>query len=297
VNVHTIDLQFQGLPHAIAAYVADAPQGPVLFETGPGSTLPALVARLAELGYAPGDVRHVFVSHIHLDHAGASGWWASQGAQVYVHPVGAPHLVDPSRLLASAGRIYGDAMDRLWGAMVPAPTERVTAVSDGDTVPAGGLEVHVVDSPGHARHHNVYVVDDVAFTGDIGGVRIDGSRYLDIPAVPPEFDRETWYRSLDRLDDMDLAALYPTHFGRIDDVRGHWREMRELIGELTGLVRGMLLMGADRDTVVREYTAWNHARAAALGVTPANIGQVDLANPAAISVDGIIRYWQKRGAV
>lgn len=297
MNIHTLDLGFQGMPHAIAAYLVAAPDGPILFETGPGSTRATLVAEIEARGYALADVRQVFVSHIHLDHAGAAGWLAGQGARVYVHPIGAPHLVDPSRLLASAGRIYGDAMDRLWGETVPAPAEQVTAVTDGQIVRVNGIDVGVVDSPGHARHHNVYVVGDVAFTGDIGGVRIDGSGMLDLPAVPPEFDRESWYRSLDRLEDLNLSAVYPTHFGRVENVTRHWRDLRALIGESTGFIQGMLAMGADRATVIRAYTDWNRGRAAAVGATQANIGQADLANPLAISVDGIIRYWQKRPAM
>jgi glyoxylase-like metal-dependent hydrolase (beta-lactamase superfamily II) len=295
VDIRTLDLDFQGLPHTIASHLVAGPGGPVLIETGPGSTLETLKRRLAENGYAAEDVRHVFVTHVHLDHAGAAGWFARQGARVYVHPVGAPHVVDPSRLLASAGRIYGDRMDALWGETLPAPPERVTEVSDGDVIDAAGLEVHVIETAGHARHHHAYRVGDVAFVGDAGGVRIDGAPHIDLTAVPPEFDREAWLRSIDRLAREDLAAIYPTHYGRSEGVATHWTALRDLIAEATGFVHGMLRLGADRDTIVREYTAWMHDRAAAAGAGVASIGQSDLANPLGMSVDGISRYWHKRG--
>ena len=115
MKVFVLDLDFQHTPRTMAAYLIVGNAGPVLVETGPGSTLPMLHARLSEHGYEPKDIQHVLVTHIHLDHSGAAGWWANQGAAVYVHHVGAPHLIDPARLLRSAGRIYGEAMDHLWG--------------------------------------------------------------------------------------------------------------------------------------------------------------------------------------
>ena len=127
MRIETIDLGFRGTPRVIAAFLILGPQAPVLIETGPGSTLPTLLEGLERLGVSPVDVRDVLVTHIHLDHAGAAGWWARQGARVHVHPVGAPHLVDPARLLASSKRIYGEAMDSLWGEVLPAPADRVTA--------------------------------------------------------------------------------------------------------------------------------------------------------------------------
>src|SRR5690606_8936954 len=122
-----------GMSQVTAVYLLVGPDGPVLIETGPGSTLPAVRAALAAHGFAPADVRAVLLTHIHLDHAGAAGWWAQQGTPIYVHHVGAPHLIDPTKLLASATRIYGDNMGPLWGEMLAAPAERVTPLHDGDT--------------------------------------------------------------------------------------------------------------------------------------------------------------------
>ncbi|MFN2114128.1 MAG: MBL fold metallo-hydrolase [Anaerolineae bacterium] len=294
MDIHTIDLEFQGIPHAIAAYLVVGPGGPVLIETGPASTLDILRARLAELGYEVADIEHVIVTHIHLDHSGAAGWWAQQGAQVYVHHVGAPHIADPSRLLRSAGRLYGDDMDRLWGQTVAAPADRVTELRDGDLVEACGLTFRAIDTPGHASHHHVIRLEDVGFTGDAGGVRILGSELIDIPAVPPEFDREAWYASLSRLQEERFAAIFPTHFGRVDDVNDHLERVRALIGESSGFVLGAMMSGAERDELVEHYTTWNLARAHESGASSENIGQAGTANPLAMSVDGISRYWRKK---
>lgn len=295
MRVHTIDLRFQGLPGVIAAYLVEGPAGAVLVETGPGSTLPALWAGLAERGLRPADVRHVFVTHIHLDHAGAAGWWARDGAMVYVHRVGAAHLVDPSRLLASAQRIYADRMEALWGDVLPAPQERVTALDDGDVLELAGLRFAAIDTPGHARHHMVYGVGDVAFTGDAAGVRLPGLDLVDLPAPPPEFDREAWLATLDRLEALAPAAIYPTHFGRLDRVREQLNGLRALLGEASGLVRGMMVMGAERDDMLREYRAWGMARMRCAGAPDGAVRPYDLANPFEMSVDGIARYWRKQG--
>ena len=130
MEIHTLDLHFQRQPNTIASFLVIGPSGPVLVETGPMSTLATLREQLASLGYRPADIRHVLVTHIHLDHAGAAGWWAQQGATVYVHPFGAPHLVDPSKLIASATRIYQDELETLWGEIVPAEPFRFVLVID-----------------------------------------------------------------------------------------------------------------------------------------------------------------------
>ncbi len=174
MDLQIIDTQFQGMSQVTAVYLLVGPEGPVLIETGPGSTLPAVLHGLAKHGYSPADIRHVLVTHIHLDHAGAAGWWAQQGAQIYVHHLGGPHLVDPRRLIQSATRIYGEMMDTLWGEIVPAPADRVTTLYDGDTVSAGGLIFTALDTPGHANHHHSYLLETpdgrIAFTGDAAGV-------------------------------------------------------------------------------------------------------------------------------
>lgn len=295
MQIHTLDLDFQGTPQAVAAYLLDAPGGPILVECGPGSTVGALTAALADHGCAPRDVRHVLVTHIHLDHAGAAGWWAARGAQIYVHPAGAPHLADPSRLLASAARIYGDAMDRLWGDMLPVPPDRLVPLADGAVIDVAGLEVAAIDAPGHAGHHLAYRIGDVAFTGDAAGVRLPGQSLIALPAPPPEFDRDAWDRTLDRLSGLDVATLYPTHFGPCGEPATHLSALREGLHAATDFIRAGMAAGLDRDALVRDYAAWSRGRARDV---PDDVwAAYELANPLFMSVDGIVRYWRKRMGV
>ncbi|MFC6616625.1 MBL fold metallo-hydrolase [Deinococcus radiophilus] len=165
-----IDLHFQGTPGVVAVYVWDTGDGLALVDTGPGSTLEALKAGLDLLGAGWGDVRHILLTHIHFDHAGAAGQILdySPRARVYVHERGARHLVSPERLYASAAQIYGDQMEALWGEMRPMDADRVTALAGGETLRLGGAEVRALYTPGHAVHHLAYVVGDELYTGDVG---------------------------------------------------------------------------------------------------------------------------------
>ncbi len=294
MKIHPLDLNHRNVSHSIAAYLVVGPDGPVLVETGPASTLPALQARLAEHGYSPADVRHVLLTHIHLDHAGAAGWWAQQGAQVYVHHVGAPHVIDPSRLLKSARRVYGDDMDRLWGQILPAPTERVRALHGGETIQAGGLTFTALDTPGHAWHHLVYLLDGVAFTGDVAGVRLPGSDFVSITAAPPEFDLPVWQNTLARLLDMDLQTLYLTHFGPLQNARQHLQTVSALLDESAAFVHARLQSGVQGDALVAQYRAWNRQRSLPYNLTTSDWERLEIANSPHISVAGLTRYWEGR---
>lgn len=294
MNIHTLDLNFQNVPQVIAAYLIEGSGGPVLVETGPGSTLNTLIAQLARHGYEPGDVRHVLVTHIHFDHAGAAGWWAQQGAQVYVHHIGAPHLIAPSRLVASARRIYGDQMEPLWGEILPAPAGNITAVHDNELIEVNGLTFIALDTPGHARHHHVFRLEDIAFTGDAAGIRLLGTNLIDLPAPPPEFDMEVWQQTVDRLLAEQFSAIYPTHFGQIDAVQSHLIGVRDLIQDTAEFVHTAMQAGVERDELLTRYEAWNRGRAQAEGLSTEVIHKYETVNPLYMSVDGIMRYWRKR---
>jgi glyoxylase-like metal-dependent hydrolase (beta-lactamase superfamily II) len=293
-EVHPLDLKFQGFPEAIAAFLVIGPGGPVLIETGPGSTLTMLQAKLARFGLQPADIRDVLITHIHLDHGGAAGWWAQQGARVHVHHIGAPHLIDPSKLLASAQRIYGDLMQPLWGDYLASPVERVQAVSDGDVIEAGGLKITAFDTPGHARHHLLYALDGVAFTGDLAGIRISARPHTRLPTPPPEFELETWLASIARIKALKLDRLYLTHFGSLDDVSAQWERVERLLVDCASRVRAELERGADRDTVLARYTAQEEARLAADGLSGSDSHMYASIGPMGMSVDGLIRYWKKK---
>lgn len=294
MEIHTLDLHFQQQSNTIASYLVVGPEGPVLVETGPMSTLDTLLAEIDTHGYRPKDIKHVLVTHIHLDHAGAAGWWASQGAQIYVHHVGAPHLIDPSRLLRSATRIYGDRMDSLWGGFLPSQAERVTAVADRQQIEVAGLSFTALDTPGHAFHHHTYRLGDIAFTGDAAGIRIPGIFFVDLPAPPPEFQLEVWLETIDRLLALDLTAIYPTHYGRLEE----WRQQLEVLSGLMGVasefVHVRMNAGIERNQILEDYRGWFNARARAGGMPDEAFGQYEAANPLYMSVDGIIRYWTKK---
>ncbi len=296
MDTHVLDLSFSGYPHTIAVYLVVGPAGATMVETGPGSTRETLKARLADHGFAPPDIGHVLLTHIHLDHGGAAGWWAQQGAMIGVHHLGAPHLIDPSRLLASAGRVYGDALDTLWGEFLPAPAERVLALHDGDRVAAGGLSFLAMETDGHARHHMVYVLGDVAFTGDICGIRLPETPLIELPTPPPDFHLEKWLDSLDRLAALNLRTLYPTHFGPIDDVANHLRQVADLLRETVTFVQDRLAAGLSRDEMVADFRRWQQERAQEAGVPIADYARHESLNPPTMCVDGVLRYVQQHTA-
>jgi glyoxylase-like metal-dependent hydrolase (beta-lactamase superfamily II) len=205
-------------------------------------------------------------------------------------------LIDPAKLLASAGKIYGDRMDPLWGSVLPVPAAQVTPVFDGDVINAAGLSFMAIDTPGHAYHHHVFQLENVAFTGDAAGIHIPGPSFVDLPAPPPEFNPDLWVKSIARLRDMPVDAIYPTHFGRVDDWRGHLEKFAKLMSEATEFVRIRLENGLDRDEILREYLEWQRKRAGAAEIESRLADRYELSNPLFMSVDGIIRYWSKRKA-
>ena len=293
-RVEILDLGYQGHPGLIASFLVFGPRGQVLVESGPGSTLPALVEGLAAHGLAPADIDTVFLTHIHFDHAGSAGWWAQQGARVCVQEKGARHLIDPSRLIKSARRIYGALMDVLWGDILPAPEERVLATVDGDVVEAAGLEFRAVYTPGHAGHHHAWRVGEVAFVGDAMGIRGGVIPWLDLPAPPPEFDLELWRESLEKLRAEGLGTVYRTHFGPRSDVDEEIDRIEELLESSAAKVRSMLDEGLERDEMIARYGEWMNGRARREGCDPSTVKGEEKLNPRAMSVDGIARYWRKK---
>lgn len=293
-TIVSLDLEFKNLPKTIASYLVVGPEGPVLVETGPASTLPNLRARLAQFRLQLANIKHVLVTHIHLDHAGAAGWLARNGAQIYVHHVGAPHLVDPANLLKSAARIYGNEMDNLWGKVLPVPENQVTALQDNEEFDAAGLQFTALDTPGHAWHHMTYRLGDVAFTGDAAGIRIADRNLVDLPAPPPDFKLEVWDQTIDRLINENFSAIYPTHFGRINDPQKQLSDLRKIMFQAANFVHTHMKEGMNRDQILRLYIDMMDDRARAAGLSDFAIRQYDAANPRYMSVDGIMRYWTRK---
>jgi glyoxylase-like metal-dependent hydrolase (beta-lactamase superfamily II) len=281
------------MARSIAAYLVRRGDAVVLVECGPGSTLAALEAGLASEGLRPQDVTHVLLTHIHLDHAGAAGWMAGQGALIHVHPVGAPHMLAPEKLLRSAGRIYGDQMGTLWGDFLPVPEDKLVVVHDDQELRIGALRFIAIDTPGHAEHHHAYLLDDLCFTGDIGGVRIPGYPYLRIPMPPPELHFEKWHASLRRLQALPIRRVAPTHFGIFGDPDWQLREVERILGETERWLQSVMRPGRDVEELRRLFVDWMHAEARSQGLDADAVRSYDLANPLGMSADGLYRYWNK----
>jgi len=293
LEIHPLDLHFRYWPESIASNLVIGPEGPVLVETGPCSTLHTLQKELAHHGFSPTDVRDVLVTHIHLDHAGAAGWWAQQGARVHVHHLGAPHLIDPSKILSSARRIYQDMMDELWVEVLPAPAEQVHSLRDGNLIRAGGLTFSALDTPGHARHHMVYLLKEVAFTGDAAGIRQPGRSFIQMPTVPPEFDLVDWQESIARMQARGPARLYLTHFGPVNEVDVHLSAASTILRESAQRVRQGMIRGATREEILRDIAEWEASREGESTLIGA--GQLSQTGFGSLStyVDGMMRYWSK----
>ena len=273
-----IDVMHLGRRHVICAHEVDG----LIVDPGPASSVETLLEALGQ--EAP---RALLLTHIHLDHAGATGVLCRTfpSLTVYVHERGAPHLIDPSKLLASAERLYGDDMERLWGEVAPVPQERVHALAGGETVEG----MRVAYTPGHASHHVCYLHEDSgrAFVGDVAGVRVPGSTYTVAPTPPPDIDLEAWDDSLDLVQSWSPTALCLTHFGTYDDVPEQLARLRGALRERAELARTM-----DDE----EFAAWSetHTRSAVTDEETAE-ALLQAAPPDTLGM-GLRRYWEKKKA-
>ena len=268
-------------PHIIASYVLETDDGPALFDCGPTTCVPALKDGLAARGLALDDIRHLLLSHIHLDHAGAAGTLVREHPELQVHvsEVGAPHVLDPSRLEASARRLYGDAFDDLWGELVPVPSENLHVV--GERV----LGLECFATTGHAWHHVSYLAPDgTLYAGDAAGVRIAPGRFVLPPCPPPEFDLDAWLETIDEIERRAPGRLALIHFGVFDDVEAHLGSLREALARWSSRVEN----GMDEQTFVAA------ARYDVAQVDPGCEDDYDRAAPYWHHFRGIDRYWRKR---
>ena len=291
--IHTLDLNFQGRPLAIAAYMLEHSGGVALVESGPGSTIVGLEAALKPYGFNLADITHVFLTHIHLDHAGAAGSLAAYGAQIYVHPLGAAHMLNPEKLLSSAGRIYGDRMDSLWGEFLAVPAEKLTVLQDDEEVQVGKLRFRELNTPGHAEHHYCYQFEDLCFSGDVGAVRIPGYPYLRLPMPPPEFHLEKWRASVSKLQDARCKRVAPTHFGIYEDAEHHWEMLNRGLDEVEEFMQHILPSDPPVSVIDERFSEWTAERSKQQGLTEDEFAPYEAANPSWMSATGMQRYWKK----
>lgn len=299
-SVKTIDLHFMGRENAIAAYLIPYRGGGVLVECGPGSTTAALEKGLAQHGFRVKDITDVLLTHIHLDHAGAAGWFAQQGTRVHVHPAGAPHLLDPEKLLSSARRIYGDMMDELWGDFLPVPAEQLHILQDGEVISIDGLSFQAIETLGHANHHFVYIYEDMCFSGDIGGVRMPSVNYIRLPVPPPEFNLEQWQESQKLLNGLfqkgSFHRIAPTHFSVFSDAGWHLEELGRTLDALDRWIGGTMPKIPSTDLLNAEFLSWNEHRAFERNLDAQILQTYEIANPSWMAAAGIQRYWNKHRA-
>ena len=239
-GLSAIDLRFLGRPHAIAAALVQGSGGVALIDPGPTTCLGTLEAEMARRGARLADLTHILLTHIHLDHAAATGTIvrAHPHVRVLVHEVGAPHMTDPARLIASATRLYGDDMERLWGEFAPVPAANVDVLTGGEHLEIAGRTFEVAYTPGHASHHVSYFdrSSGVAFVGDTAGMSIDGG-YVLPPTPPPDIDLDLWRGSIAAIDAWSPGTLFLTHFGPVVRVATHLQTLLDNLSTTAALVR------------------------------------------------------------
>jgi glyoxylase-like metal-dependent hydrolase (beta-lactamase superfamily II) len=298
-GIRFLDLRHQGAPQVVATAVLEGTDKVALIDPGPTSTLTTLTEQLALGGLTLNDVEAVLLTHIHLDHAGACGTIVRQhpGITVYVHERGAKHLIDPEKLLNSATRLYGSAMDRLWGAFEPVPAANIRALAGGETVSAGGHTLQTAYTPGHASHHLAYfdAPSRIAFVGDVAGVSLPPAHVIVPPTPPPDIDIEAWVASIDRVMTWHPAALFLTHFGPVDHPVPHMKLMVERLHFLANLAKDILARpGTDAEKSAM-FVAELH-RDFRRVLPEADAARYELAVAADHCWMGLARYWKKRGA-
>jgi glyoxylase-like metal-dependent hydrolase (beta-lactamase superfamily II) len=292
VKIHILDTRHLGRAGIVAATALETVDGVALFDTGPESTFDNVAAALRQSGLDPEDVRHVFLSHIHFDHAGAA-WRFAETATVYVHPRGAPHLIDPTKLVESATRIFGDDMERLWGKIAPVPAERVKILEDSEVVRVPPFEIRAIATPGHASHHHVYRWDDNIFGGDIAGVRIGNGPPIP-PFVPPELHIESWRESIRKIRALNVANLYLPHFGKVHgSASEHLDELDERVARWSEWFRERIRAGDDEPKLRPTFTELEHSELRKRGATQDDVDGYEAADPSYMAAGAAIRYWKK----
>ena len=293
-----VDLNFLGVPEIIATVVVHGTSGVALIDPGPSTTVVSLKQSLKQKGISLADVRQILLTHIHLDHAGATGTLVRENPaiEVFVHERGAPHMIEPSKLLTSAGRLYGADMQRLWGDFLPVPADRIRVLKGEERLTAGGRDLQVAYTPGHASHHVAYFdpASRVAFVGDTAGIRRTNRDYIMPATPPPDIDLDAWRVSEDRILSWDPDTLFLTHFGPFHGPRIHLQDMTARIGAWSGIIR-RLLADSSLDEDHRQHAFVQEALLdLKRKVGEQEAEQYGRAGRLDYSWQGLSRYWKKR---
>ena len=289
----TIDLNFLGLDHAIAAFLIESYEGLILIECGPYSTFQSLEEGLNSYGYKLGDVKHVLLSHIHFDHAGAAWAFAKRGANIYLHPFGASHMKDPSKLVASATMIYGETMDVLWGKMEGIDEERLKIIEHLEEIKIGQFTFISLHTPGHAKHHISWQLDDTIFTGDVAGCKIGDSPVVP-PCPPPDIDIQDWEKSIEILRSRNPKKIVLTHFDAVENVDDHLDNLKFILNDWANWIKKNWQKEENTENLTSEFVDYTKNQLREAGVSEEIIKKYEAANPPWMSVSGLIRYWKKQ---
>ena len=293
MKIHLLDAHFLGHNDVIAAFLVEHDGALALVETGPHATFKTLCKAIKMAGFDWRDIKHVLLTHIHFDHAGAAWAMAEAGATIYVHPVGVRHLHDPTKLYNSAKMIYGDRMEELWGDMKGIPLEKIHPTADNEVLTFGGLQFRAIHTPGHAVHHIARQCGDAIFAGDAAGVKIGGGPVMP-PCPPPDINIEDWKTSLDKIQAAKPAALWLTHFGEIRHIEEHLAELRKRLDAWATWMYPYYLSGEAAASITPKFMAFVAADLLANGVPQTDIARYEGANPSWMSVAGLLRYWNKK---
>ena len=292
-----VDVRFLGAERIIASVVLHGPDGIAIIDPGPTSTLPTLQRAIEDAGLSMRDLRALLLTHIHLDHAGAAGTLvhAHPGLRVFVHEKGAPHVVDPSKLLASASRLYGDQMDRLWGEVRAVPESAVHVLRGDERVEAAGHHLEVAYTPGHASHHVSYFSGGagIAFVGDTAGVRLLPGGVNVPPTPPPDIDLDVWRESLARIGAWGAETLFVTHFGPHRPADAHLSELLDNL-ELTSSLAKQSLAREGSDADREEWFADEWRRVLRRRLPGDAASAYERAGRFDLNWRGLARYWRKR---
>jgi glyoxylase-like metal-dependent hydrolase (beta-lactamase superfamily II) len=293
-----IDLDFQQTPRTIATAILTGGDGVTLIDPGPSSCLDALEGGLEERGMSLADVRTLLLTHIHLDHAGAAGSIAARvpEVRVYVHEVGAPHMIEPEKLLASATRLHGDRMQSLWGAFLPVPPDRVRPLRGGEQL-SFGTKIRVAYTPGHAKHHVSYLDEGsgVAYVGDTGGVCVSRD-HLIAATPPPDVDLDAWQQSLETIASWNADVLFLTHFGPTGPAHERVQRMRTRLMETAEWVKQSFAK-ADNDQERMQWFVDELRRDVRRTLPEADARATEVAAPFDQIWQGLARYWRRKGEV
>jgi glyoxylase-like metal-dependent hydrolase (beta-lactamase superfamily II) len=291
-TIHSLDLHFQHAANTIASFLVADQNHHILVESGPESTWPQLLSQLQRHNLQPGDIDAVLLTHIHFDHAGAAWKLAEAGARIYVHPLGLPHLANPEKLWQSAARIYGkDNMVRLWGTMDPIDPKKLLPTADMEPILFGKMAFVPVHTPGHARHHIAWKLDQNVFTGDVAGVKIKGGPVVP-PCPPPDIHLEDWKASITKIRMLEPGNLYLTHYGTVTSITEHLQELEQTMDDWAAWMKNHFDAGTAPEEITNKFMAYTDKQLAGRGAEKSLRECYELANPSWMSVGGLLRYWK-----